>query len=58
MRTSAQIISWLALIGTLVPSIAYLAGNITLDAVKVWMIVCTAIWFVTVPVWMDRAEKS
>jgi hypothetical protein len=58
MRTVAQIISWLSLIGTLVPSIAYLAGSLSLDAVKVWMLVCTVVWFVTVPIWMDRAEKS
>jgi hypothetical protein len=58
MRTIAQIISWLSLIGTLVPSIAYLAGSLTLDAMKTWMLVCTLIWFVTVPIWMDRAAKS
>jgi hypothetical protein len=58
MRTVAQIISWLALILTLVPSIVYLAGGLTLDAVKTWMLVGTIVWFVTVPFWMDRAEKS
>ncbi len=58
MRTIAQIISWLSLIGTLVPSIAYLAGSLTLDAMKTWMLVCTLIWFVTVPIWMDRAAKN
>jgi hypothetical protein len=58
MRTVAQIISWLALLGTLVPSLAYLAGSLTLDAVKAWMLVCTIVWFVTVPIWMDRAAKN
>ena len=58
MRTAAQIVSWLSLLGTLVPAIAYLAGSITLDAVKTWMLVCTVVWFLTVPVWMDRKEKG
>lgn len=58
MRTAAQIISWLALLGTLLPSLAYLAGGLTLDAMKGWMLVCTLVWFLTVPVWMDRADKG
>ena len=58
MRTVAQIVSWLALVGTLVPSLAFLAGSITLDAVKTWMLVSTILWFISVPFWMDRAEKN
>lgn len=58
MRTVAQILSWLALLGTLVPSLAFLAGSMTLDAVKTWMLVSTVLWFITVPFWMDRAKKS
>ena len=58
MKTVAQVISWIALVGTLVPSIAYLAGGLTLDAVKTWMLVSTVLWFVTVPLWMDRADKG
>ena len=58
MRTVAQLLSWLALFGTLAPAIAFLAGSMTLDAVKTWMLVSTIVWFVTVPFWMDRTEKS
>ena len=58
MRTVAQIISWIALVGTLAPAVAYLAGSLTLDAVKTWMLVSTVVWFVTVPVWMGRADKG
>jgi hypothetical protein len=58
MRTVAQILSWLALLGTLAPSVAFLAGSMTLDAVKTWMLVSTVLWFITVPFWMDRAKKS
>ncbi len=58
MRKLAQIISWLALVGTLVPAIVYLAGSITLPAVKAWMLGFTVIWFVTVPIWMDRKPRE
>jgi len=58
MRILAQIISWLSLLGTLVPAIAFLAGRLTLDTMKTWMLVCTVVWFVSVPVWMDRAAKN
>jgi hypothetical protein len=53
----AQIISWLALVGLLVPPIAYLAGSVTLAAVKLWMLVFTIIWFATVPFWMGRRPE-
>jgi hypothetical protein len=58
MRTVAQILSGVALIGTLAPAVAYLAGSLTLDAVKTCMLVSTIVWFVTVPVWMGRADKG
>jgi hypothetical protein len=52
-----QIISWLALVGLLVPPIAYLAGSVTLAVMKLWMLVFTIIWFVTVPFWMGRRPE-
>lgn len=58
MRTIAKIISLVALIGVIAPSIAYLAGSMTLDRVKLWMLICTVVWFITVPLWMDRKEES
>jgi hypothetical protein len=41
-----------------VPSVIYLAGGTSLDAVKTWMLVSTIAWFLTVPVWMGRNEKK
>jgi hypothetical protein len=54
MRKLAQIGSAIALIGTLVPSLLYLAGGMPLEAVKIWMLVATIVWFATVPFWMER----
>jgi len=58
MRKLAQIISWLALVGVIVPAILYLAGKTTLPAVKLWMLVFTVIWFVSVPIWMERKPEE
>jgi hypothetical protein len=54
MRRIAQIVSWLSLAGVVAPAFIYLFGGMTLAAVKTWMLLFSAIWFVTVPVWMDR----
>jgi hypothetical protein len=58
MRTTARIISWLALAGSIIPAVLYLGGGMSLDAVKFWMLLSTIAWFLSVPVWMDRADKS
>lgn len=58
MKTLAQLLSWIALIGTIAPALAYLGGGLTLDALKTWMLVSTVVWFVSVPFWMGRAEKG
>lgn len=58
MRKIVQIISWLSLVALMVPSVMYLAGRMELPAVKSWMLVFTAVWFATVPLWMDRKEEG
>lgn len=58
MRKIAQIISWLSLVGLMIPPCMYLAGTLPLASVKTWMLVFTVVWFVTVPVWMDRQKSG
>jgi hypothetical protein len=57
MRNAARIVSWVSLAGVVAPAFGYLAGAMELPAVKMWMLVFTVVWFVTVPVWMDRPES-
>jgi hypothetical protein len=57
MRRIAQTISWIALAGTLVPSLLYLNGSLDLAAVKMWMLIATAAWFISVPIWMGRQTR-
>lgn len=58
MQTIAKIVSYIALAGIIVPPALYLAGSLPLPAVKVWMLVATVVWFVTVPFWMGRKQSS
>lgn len=53
-RLLAQVVSWVALAGVMVPGVVYLSGGIELGPVKAWMLVCSAIWFAAVPLWMGR----
>jgi hypothetical protein len=54
VTTIARIVSWLALGGTILPSMLFFYDQATLDQTKLWMLVATVVWFATAPVWMDR----
>ena len=58
MRISLQVISLLALIMTVVPSVLFLAGSVELDRVKLIMLVSTVVWFAVTPFWMNKKEKG
>ncbi len=61
MRPILQIVSLVALIGLIVPSIIFLAGRMELDTVKWLMLNNTIFWFVaaTPLMWKDNgAEKQ
>jgi hypothetical protein len=54
MKTVAQIISMLALAGTILPPLLFLSGGMELAQVKWWMLVATILWFSATPLWMER----
>lgn len=54
MRKLLQALSWLGLVGTLLPAALHLFGLVALDDVKTLMLVSAILWFVTTPVWMER----
>jgi len=58
MRLVLQIISWIALAMTVIPSIVYFSGNMDLDRVKWLLVLATVVWFVVTPFWMDKKETS
>ena len=54
MKTIAVAASAIALAGTIVPAGWFMAGRMELDAMKLWMLVSTVVWFVTAPVWLKQ----
>ncbi len=58
MRILYQIISWISLVGTLLPSMLYCAGMMSLDMVKWIMLISTLIWFAITPLWMERKQTE
>jgi hypothetical protein len=54
MRLSLKIISYAALVATILPSILFLADRITLDHAKWTMLAATALWFAVAPCWIGR----
>ncbi len=54
MRKLTQVVSGIAIIGTILPSVLYLFNVISLDQCKWAMLVATVLWFVATPLWMGR----
>ena len=58
LRPVLQLISALALLGTILPSVLFFADLMTLSQCTAAMLVATIVWFVATPLWMGRARKS
>ena len=54
MKTIAVAASVIALAGTILPAGLFMAGRVDLDAVKLWMLIATVVWFVATPVWLKQ----
>ncbi len=58
MRTLLQAVSWIAIIGTILPSVLYLFNLISLDSCKWTMLAAAIAWFVATPFWMGRETRA
>ena len=54
MKRAAQVISWLALAGTLAPPLLFFAGQMTLAHAKTCLLATATAWFIATPLWMER----
>lgn len=54
MKRVLRTVSWLALVGTILPSFLFLAGLVELSTSKWLLLGATVAWFVTAPLWMGR----
>ena len=53
MKRLARVISMLALIATILPSLLFFADRISLADAKWWMLIAMIVWYVSTPVWMQ-----
>ncbi len=53
-----KIISYLALAGTIIPSIMVFYGDMQLQANKNIMAIAMVVWFATVPFWINRSSEK
>jgi hypothetical protein len=58
IRLPAQIVSWTAIVGTILPPLLYLGGQMTLSMCHTLMLVATIVWFVVTPFWMGREPTA
>ena len=56
LRRAVQVASLLALAGTILPSIIFLAGKMEMHPMKTAMLVATVAWFIATPLWMGRSQ--
>ena len=57
MRNLLQVLSWIALIATILPAFLFLTGRMDIHLMKIMMLTATAAWFILTPLWMGRKEK-
>lgn len=58
MRTLLQLISAIALLATILPSIMFLSGSLDLAQTKLAMLIATVIWFIATPLWMGQPPQQ
>ena len=54
MKRYAQACSYLALGATVLPALLFFADKVSLPQAKLWMLLATALWFVSAPLWMEH----
>ncbi len=54
MKRVTQILSGIALAGTLLPACLVFAGRLDLAIMRQWMLVATVVWFLATPFWMEH----
>ncbi len=58
MKTLLKILSYLALAGTIVPSIMVFMEKMDIDTNKNIMTVSMVIWFITAPFWVNKKAEE
>ena len=51
---AAQVVSLLALAGTIAPAVLFFLDRMDLGMVHTTMLLATVVWFVSAPLWMEQ----
>jgi len=54
MKRLAQLLSALALVGTLTPPLLFFADALNLAATQQWLLGAAILWFIATPFWMEH----
>ncbi len=54
MKRVAQLVSYAALAGTVLPPVLFFADKLTLPATQLWMLGAAFLWFLSAPFWMEH----
>lgn len=57
MRLILKVISWMALVAVIAPSVMFLSGRMDLPTLKLVMLIATVVWFIATPCWMGRTSS-
>ncbi len=57
MRRVFQLLSWTSLAATILPSLLFLSGRLSLEQSKWILLLATTGWFVVTPLWMGRKTE-
>lgn len=52
MTRAARVVSFVALVATIAPPLLFFADQVTVEAMKAWMLAATVAWFAATPLWM------
>jgi hypothetical protein len=58
MNSTAKIVSLIALLVTIVPSVLYFLGMLDAEPMKWVALAGTIVWFVATPMWMGRETTT
>ncbi len=54
MKRIAQLVSWVALAGTILPPCLFFSDKLELASMQHWMLAATSLWFLATPLWMEH----
>ncbi|MBI1389384.1 MAG: hypothetical protein GC154_13150 [bacterium] len=58
MKPLYMLISFIALIATVGPSVLYCMGSMDLNLVKWIMLLATIVWFIVTPLWVEKEKHQ